>query len=77
MENLHIPPDQKWRIHSEKAFYSEHRSRDAANVKIYEQRRTVGYADYKPALSLPSRTGVLAARTVSKWRACFTLHREM
>jgi hypothetical protein len=47
MENLHIPPDQEWRIHSEKAFYIEHRSRDAANVKVYEQRRTVDYADYR------------------------------
>ena len=47
MENLHIPPDQKWRLQSEVAYYIEHRSRDDANVKVYEQRRTVGYADYK------------------------------
>lgn len=25
----------------------EHRSRDEAYVKVYEQRRMVGYADYK------------------------------
>jgi hypothetical protein len=47
MENLYIPPDQKWRLSSDVAYYIEHRSRDAANVKVYEQRRTVGYADYK------------------------------
>ena len=47
MENLHIPPDQKWRLQSDLAYYIEHRSRDEANVKVYEQRRTVGYADYK------------------------------
>ena len=47
MDNLHIPADQKWRLHSEVAYYREHRSRDTANVKVYEQRRTVGYADYR------------------------------
>ena len=47
MDNLHIPLDQKWRLGSEVAYYIEHRSRDKANVKVYEQRRTVGYADYK------------------------------
>jgi hypothetical protein len=52
MENLHIPHDQKWRLQSEVDYYNEHRSRDTANVKVYEQRRTVGYADYKLALSL-------------------------
>jgi len=47
MENLHIPSDQRWRLGSEKAFYIEYRSRDEANVKVYEQRRPVGYADYR------------------------------
>jgi hypothetical protein len=47
MENLHIPLDQEWRYQSEMAYYIEHRSRDEANVKVYEQRRTVEYADYK------------------------------
>lgn len=32
------------------AYYIEHRSCNAANVKVYEQRRTVGYADYKAGL---------------------------
>jgi hypothetical protein len=47
LENLHIPHDQEWRLQSENAYYIEHRSCDAANVKVYEQRRTVGYADYR------------------------------
>ena len=29
------------------AYIIEHRSQDEANVKVYEQRRAVGYADYK------------------------------
>jgi hypothetical protein len=47
MENLHIPREQQWRINNEHAFYLEHRSLDEANVKVYEQRRTVSYADYQ------------------------------
>ena len=50
LENLHVPASQEWRYQSEMAYYIEHRSRDAANVKVYEQRRTVGYADYKVGL---------------------------
>ena len=50
MENLSIPRDQEWRLQSENAYYLEHRSRDAAYVKVYEQRRMVGYADYKIGL---------------------------
>ena len=45
--NLHIPPEQKWRLQGEVAYYIEYRTQDDANVKVYEQRRTVGYADYK------------------------------
>jgi hypothetical protein len=47
METLQVPPDQKWRLNNDVAYYTEHRSRDEANVKVYEQRRTIGYADYK------------------------------
>jgi hypothetical protein len=50
MQNLHVPAAQEWRYQSEMAYYIEHRSRDAANVKVYEQRRPVGYADYKVGL---------------------------
>ena len=47
MDNLHHPPDQKWRLGNDVAYYIEHRSLDEASVKVYEQRRTVAYADYK------------------------------
>jgi hypothetical protein len=47
MENLHVPPNQKWQLGSDVAYYIEHRSRDGANVKVYKQLRTVGYADNK------------------------------
>lgn len=50
VENLHIPREQEWRLQSEHAYYLEHRSCDDANVKVYEQRRTVNYADYRIGL---------------------------
>ncbi len=50
MANLHIPPRAAWRLESENAFYLEHRSNDEASVMVYEQRRTVDYADYKIGL---------------------------
>ena len=53
--NLHIPPDQRWRLRSDLANYIEHRTRDDANVKVYEQRRTVGYADYKNSIEFLSK----------------------
>lgn len=45
-----IPPDQKWRILHDKCYYIERRTRDASFVKIYVQKKTVDYADYKPGL---------------------------
>lgn len=39
--DLHLPPNEKWRLGSEVAYYIEHRSRDVANVKVHEQRRTL------------------------------------
>ncbi|MEJ5225644.1 MAG: hypothetical protein WHV44_14395 [Anaerolineales bacterium] len=50
MSNLHISPRAAWRLESESAFYLEHRSNDDANVMVYEQRRTVDYADYRIGL---------------------------
>jgi len=46
-ENMFIPDDQKWRLQSSAAYYNEWRSVDAANVKIYHQKKVVDYADYK------------------------------
>ena len=47
LENLHIPPKQEWRLDSENAYYIERRSNDESSVKVYDQKRTVDYADYK------------------------------
>lgn len=48
-----VPEEQKYRL-SEKwrklVYYIEHRSVCAANVKLYEQLKPVGYADYKVGL---------------------------
>jgi hypothetical protein len=49
-EHLEIPADQEWRLEEQWAsriFYLEYRSRDDAYVKVYEQLRVVGYADYR------------------------------
>jgi len=51
---LRIPKDQQWRALDEnwktKVYYVEWRTRDAANVMVYEQKRVVDYADYKVGL---------------------------
>jgi hypothetical protein len=41
-----IPADQKWRIDG-RCYYVEGRTVDGANVKMYYQKATVDYADYK------------------------------
>ena len=41
--NLHKPKQKH-------IYYEEWRSNDDSNVKVYEQKRTVKYADYKPGL---------------------------
>jgi len=44
--NSIIPSDQRWRLYSNVAYYIERRT-TIDNVKIYHQRLTVNYADYK------------------------------
>lgn len=46
-DNITIPEAQKWRLTHPFVFYNEHRSKDYCSVKLYEQKRTVEYADYK------------------------------
>jgi hypothetical protein len=48
-ENLHIPPDQKWRFDPiyDYVYYYEYRTNDEANVKCYLQQKRVDYADYR------------------------------
>lgn len=45
-----IPSDQAYRQASPHVFYTEYRTSDAAAVKIYFQKKTVDYADYRPGL---------------------------
>jgi len=54
-DNLVIPPDQQWRVKNERAYYIEYRTKDSmgvlvrygGGVKVYYQKRTVDYADYR------------------------------
>lgn len=46
-ESISIPTDEMWRIGNDVPFYIEYRTADASNVKIYFQKKTVDYADYK------------------------------
>lgn len=47
-ENISIPLNTKWRLSEkwkDKVYYVEYRTTD--DVKVYYQKQTVGYADYK------------------------------
>jgi hypothetical protein len=47
-DTYYIPDDQFWRtMPDSKAYYIEYRTKDLCNIKIYLQRKTVDYADYK------------------------------
>lgn len=50
MENLHIPVKEAYRPTYKLAHYVEYRSNDECNVKVYDQRRLVDYADYRLGL---------------------------
>lgn len=45
-----IPTAELYRETNKVVFYLEYRSFDSANVKLYLQKRTVAYADYKIGL---------------------------
>lgn len=53
-DNLHIPDDEKYRQDDpwwmDRVDYVEWRTNDDANVKVYEQQKTVDYADYRVGL---------------------------
>jgi hypothetical protein len=52
-DSLHIPDEEKYRLEhpwKDKVFYVEWRTKDQSNVKVYDQKRTVDYADYKVGL---------------------------
>lgn len=46
-DGIYIPEDQKWRIKNALCYYVEWRTKDECNVKIYNQKRKVNYADYQ------------------------------
>lgn len=46
-ENIYVPKKEEWRLNSNSCFYNEYRSKDQSYVKIYHQKETVAYADYK------------------------------
>ena len=48
-----MPDEEKYRLEhpwKDKVFYVEWRTKDESNVKVYDQKRTVEYADYKVGL---------------------------
>ena len=52
-DSLHIPDDEKYRTEhqwTDRVYYVEWRTKDEGNVKIYDQKKTVDYADYKVGL---------------------------
>jgi hypothetical protein len=52
-DNLHIPDGEKYRLEhpwKDKVFYVEWRTNDESNVKVYDQRKIVDYANYKVGL---------------------------
>ena len=45
-----IPNEEEWRIGSNRAYYIEYRTIDSSYTKVYHQKKTVAYADYKIGL---------------------------
>ena len=49
-ENFLVPEKEKYRLNNAVVYYDEYRSKDPAFVKLYRQKRTVAYADYRASL---------------------------
>ena len=47
---MRVPADELYRFDDPHVFYAEYRSNDDANVKVYWQKKTVEYADYRLGL---------------------------
>jgi len=45
--NFQIPLEEEYRIDNGVSYYIEYRSKDPSYVKLYFQKRTIAYADYK------------------------------
>lgn len=48
--NFCVPASESYRLKNRLVFYDEYRSLDPSWVKLYFQKRTVAYADYKVGL---------------------------
>ena len=52
-DSLQMPDEEKYRLEhpwKDRALYVEWRTKDQTNVKVYDQKRVVDYADYKVGL---------------------------
>ena len=61
--NFGIPDEEEYRINDLRAYYIEYRSKCESNVKLYVQKRTVAYADYKIGYCYLSPFDVVMAST--------------
>lgn len=50
IQNFKIPQLEEYRVTNGVSYYIEYRSKDDSYVKLYFQKRTVAYADYKVGL---------------------------
>lgn len=50
IQNFQIPIEEEYRTDNKVSYYIEYRSKDSSYVKLYFQKRTVAYADYKIGL---------------------------
>jgi hypothetical protein len=50
LQNFQIPIEEEYRVANGVSYYIEYRSKDSCYVKLYFQKRTVAYADYKVGL---------------------------
>ena len=46
-ENIHVPMHAEYKLENSFSYYHEYRSKDKCNVKLYDQKIGVSYADYK------------------------------
>lgn len=47
MDSIDVPESEKHRMGNDLYFYDEYRSKDECQVKVYHQKKTVAYADYR------------------------------
>jgi hypothetical protein len=45
--HMRVPAEELYRFNDPHVYYGEHRSHDKSDVKVYWQKKTVDYADYR------------------------------